>query len=92
MISFSPSAKLEILKTLNSLPSSSALFFRVGMKGTSCSGSLLIGLDRKNEDDEIHILDEIPVIISRKHLMYIVGTHISFEESNSSGVFKAVLT
>lgn len=91
MISFTSSAKSEILKTLSNLPSASGLYLRIGIKGASCDGSLLIGLDKKKEDDELHVFDEIPLIIAKKHLMHVIGTHISFIQNNDEGSFKAVI-
>ena len=89
MIHISPSAKTEIQKVLNSYPKSAEMYLRLGIKGDSCNGSLVLGLDKKKEGDEIHTFDEIPFLIARKHYMYIIGTHITFNNTGGKGSFVA---
>ena len=58
---------------------------RIGMKGGACSASFLLGFDKKNDNDKSYILEEINIYIDKKHLMYLLGLEIDFEE-NEEGV------
>lgn len=91
MISFTAQAKSEIIKALAAIPKEEAYYFRVGIKGDACNGSLLIGLDTKKQDDELHIHDDIAIIISKKHFMYVIGTHVSYNEIDGQGTFNAAI-
>ena len=60
---------------------------RVGMKGGACSASFLLGFDKKNENDKLYPYDGIEVFIDKKHLMYLIGLEIDYEESEGQGGF-----
>lgn len=54
---------------------------RIGVKGGGCSGlSYLLGFDKKREfDDEYHI-GGLSVVVDKRHLMYIMGMNVDFQE------------
>lgn len=54
---------------------------RLGVKGGGCSGlSYLLGFDKKREfDDEYHI-GGLSVVVDKRHLMYIMGMNVDFQE------------
>jgi iron-sulfur cluster assembly protein len=54
-------------------------FVRVGMKGGACGGTFVLGFDSQTEHDETYLIDEIPVLIDRRELLFVLGTVISFE-------------
>jgi iron-sulfur cluster assembly protein len=54
-------------------------FLRVGMRGGTCGGTYVLGFDTKTDDDEEYLIEEIPVIIDRRQLLFVLGTEISFE-------------
>lgn len=54
-------------------------FLRVGMRGGTCGGTYVLGFDSKTDDDEEYLIEEIPVIIDRRQLLFVLGTEISFE-------------
>lgn len=54
-------------------------FLRVGMRGGTCGGTYVLGFDAKTDDDEEYLIEEIPVIIDRRQLLFVLGTEISFE-------------
>lgn len=60
---------------------------RVGVKGAGCSGvSYLIGFDLKKENDEEYLIDNTPVYIEKKHVMYIIGLKVDFvDEADQRG-------
>ena len=79
-------AKEEIFSTLhdNKIPSEYGL--RIGIKGGACSGTFFLGFDTKLPDDNEYIIDGVKVYIDKKHLMYVIGVSVDYEEgSNGSG-------
>lgn len=53
-------------------------FVRVGMRGGACGGTYVLGFDEKNEFDEQYLIDQVPVVIDRRQLLFVIGTEISF--------------
>jgi iron-sulfur cluster assembly protein len=79
-------AKAEIISTLtaNKIPDTYGL--RVGIKGGACSGTVLLGFDTQSEFDQMYLIDGVRVYIDRRHLMYVVGISVDYEEGlNGSG-------
>lgn len=83
MVNISEIARTEILKSLNSpnIPAGYAL--RVGLKGGACSASYLLGLDKATENDELYVVDEVKILIDRRHLMYLIGVKIDYAETDA---------
>ena len=54
-------------------------FLRVGMRGGTCGGTFVLGFDTKTENDEEYLIENIPVIIDRRELLFVLGTEISYE-------------
>ncbi|MFN4147815.1 MAG: HesB/IscA family protein [Runella sp.] len=75
-------ARQEILDTLraNKIPDEYGL--RVGVKGGGCSAQFLLGFDTATAHDQIYDVSSIKVIIDKRHLMYVLGVEIGFEQSN----------
>src|SRR5438552_4146001 len=85
-IQITEKAKEEILSTLvaNKIPDSYGL--RVGLKGGACSGTFLLGFDTQTEFDQLYLIDGVRVYIDKRHLMYVIGLSVDFEEgTNGSG-------
>jgi len=85
-IQITEKAKEEILSTLlaNKIPDSYGL--RVGLKGGSCSGTFLLGFDTQTEFDQFYLIDGVRVYIDKRHLMYVIGLLVDYEEgTNGSG-------
>ncbi|MEY4987936.1 MAG: hypothetical protein RL567_1715 [Bacteroidota bacterium] len=79
-ISFS-SAAYENLVSLVQQGKMPEPFLRVGMRGGTCGGSYVLGFDQKTEYDEEYLIQEIPVVIDKRQLLFVLGTEISFEPS-----------
>lgn len=56
-------------------------FLRVGMRGGTCGGTYVLGFDQKTEFDEEYLIRQIPVVIDKRQLLFVLGTEISFEPS-----------
>ncbi|MEZ4900400.1 MAG: iron-sulfur cluster assembly accessory protein [Spirosomataceae bacterium] len=89
-IRISAVAQKEITDTLliNKIPTEYGL--RVGVKGGGCSAQFLLGFDLPTPNDHIYIIDSIKVIIDKKHLMYVIGTEVDFEENEESTGFTII--
>lgn len=86
-IQITDSARKEIVETFtaNKIPDSYGL--RVGIKGGGCSGSLLLGFDTPGEHDREYTVAGIKVYIDRRHLMYVLGALVDFEENDEQSGF-----
>ncbi len=85
-VHISERARTEIRETLsaNKIPDTYGL--RVGLRGGGCSASFLLGFDTPTEHDQVYLIENIKVIIDHRHLMYVLGTTIDYEEGeNGSG-------
>jgi iron-sulfur cluster assembly protein len=87
MIEFSKEAKEEILRVLENKDLPSDIHVRVGIKGNACEGSLVFGLDKLSSGDEIYTIDEIPVLIAQKHLMYVLGAKVDLRWQGEKPIF-----
>jgi len=85
-IQLTENAKFEIKSTLaaNKIPDTYGL--RVGIKGGACSGTFLLGFDTATEHDQTYLVDGIKVFVDKRHLMYVIGSSVDYEEgANGSG-------
>lgn len=61
---------------------------RVGLKGAACGASFLLGFDTKSPDDDEYTLEGITIYVDRRHLMYVIGLTIDFDEDGEGFVFQ----
>lgn len=81
----------EVNRLMNEADFDKSQRLRIGVKGGGCSGlSYVLGFDQKEEDDEIHEINGIPVLMKKAHGIYLFGIEIDFEDGlNARGfVFK----
>lgn len=74
-------------------PNPSNFHLRVGVKGGGCSGfSYTMEFDDEiNQDDEIiHISEELTVLIQKKCLLYLVGTELNYSDGLNGKGFEWV--
>lgn len=83
-------AKQEIIDTLKSNKIPEIYGLRVGIKGGGCSAQFLLGFDLPTENDQIFVIDSIKVIIDKRHLMYVIGTEVDFEETEEGAGFTVI--
>ena len=64
---------------------------RVGMRGGGCGGmSYMLGFDKSKEGDLTYELDGIPVMVEKKHTMYLIGLQVDFYEGSDAKGFTFV--
>ena len=68
---------LDIMKNKN-IPEDYGL--RIGVKGGGCGVSLILGFDRVKPTDERFIIEDIPVYIQKKEMMFVIGKEVDFYE------------
>lgn len=86
-ITFTKSAILEIETTIANKGIPLEYGLRVGIKGGGCSGvSYMLGFDKLKDNDEVFELGAIKVLIEKKHVMFLAGIEIDFEDgANARG-------
>lgn len=80
-------AILEIEYIILSKSISDDYGLRVGLKGAGCGATYLLGFDLKTKADDAFEIGNINIFIDRKHLMYLVGVEIDFEEGDEGKGF-----
>ncbi len=89
-VHISERALAEIAETMtdNKIPDTYGL--RVGLRGGACSATFLLGFDTITEHDEVYFVESVKVIIDRRHLMYVVGVTIDYEEGANGNGFTVI--
>jgi iron-sulfur cluster assembly protein len=90
-ITISAKAAVEIRKIMQTknIPTDYAL--RVGVRGGGCAGvSLMIGFDKKKTSDLSYTVGDIPVLVDKRHTMYIIGKEVDFYEGEDARGFMFV--
>ena len=80
LILTSPAAEeIQRLRTTENIPDDQ--YLRVGVKGGGCSGlSYILDFDEKKAGDEIHTLHGVEVIVDARHMMYLMGIEVDFQQ------------
>lgn len=90
-VTISAKAAEEIRKIMatKNIPADYSL--RVGIRGGGCGGvSLIIGFDKQKETDLAYSENGIPVLVEKKHTMYIIGKEVDFYEGADARGFMFV--
>ncbi|SDM42186.1 HesB/IscA family protein [Siphonobacter aquaeclarae] len=89
LISLTPEASRQIRAIIDEKGLPPFYGLRVGLKGAACGASYLLGFDTENKDEDDHFeVEGIPVFVNRRHLMYLIGVTIDFEEGGEGFVFR----
>jgi iron-sulfur cluster assembly protein len=86
-ISITDIAKQEIKKALSIKGIPENYHLRVGLKGGACSATYIVGFDKISEHDERYEINEIQVLIDKRHLMYLINIQLDFEEEGNGFTF-----
>jgi iron-sulfur cluster assembly protein len=87
-VTISAKAAAEIRKIMQTknIPADYAL--RVGVRGGGCAGiTLMIGFDKPKSTDLAYDFEGIPVLVDKKHTMYIIGKQVDFYEGSDAKGF-----
>lgn len=61
---------------------------RVGIKGGGCGGSsFFLGFDKAKTNDDVYLSEDVLVYIEKKHVMYVLGLEVDFEEGEEESGF-----
>ncbi|MBN3583592.1 iron-sulfur cluster assembly accessory protein [Algoriphagus aestuarii] len=79
-------AEIKNIMVHKNIPADYSL--RVGVKGGGCGGmSYALGFDKPKEDDQQFEIAGIPVLIEKRHFMFLMGMQIDFFESDEARGF-----
>jgi iron-sulfur cluster assembly protein len=84
--------EIEHIKNFKNIPEGYGL--RIGVRGSGCSGtSFVLGFDQSKEGDNIYMIAGTPVYIEKKHILYIAGIKLDYENSDevSGFVFNTIV-
>ncbi len=87
-IDISAKAKEEIKNIMAHKNIPADYHLRVGVKGGGCGGmSYSLGFDKPKDGDEHFEIDGIPVLLEKKHVMFLMGMLVDFYEGNEARGF-----
>ncbi|TDK43370.1 HesB/IscA family protein [Algoriphagus formosus] len=90
-ISISEKAEAEIKNIIQYKNIPLDYFLRVGVKGGGCGGmSYALGFDKPKEEDQKFEINGIPVLIEKRHYMFLMGMQIDFFEGDEARGFTFV--
>ncbi|TVP48779.1 MAG: iron-sulfur cluster assembly accessory protein [Mongoliibacter sp.] len=79
-------AEIKNIIANKNIPSDYSL--RVGVKGGGCGGmAYMLGFDKPKEGDQQFEVADIPVLIEKKHYMFLMGMQVDFFEGNEARGF-----
>ncbi|PKQ70922.1 HesB/IscA family protein [Raineya orbicola] len=77
--------EIKNIKQNKGIPAEYAL--RIGIRGGGCSASYLIGFDKPKPSDETYEIEDLQILIDKKHLMYLIDLQVDFEETSEGRGF-----
>ncbi|HMQ00379.1 MAG TPA: iron-sulfur cluster biosynthesis family protein [Cyclobacteriaceae bacterium] len=78
-ISTKAAAEIKKIMQTKGIPADYAL--RVGIKGAGCGGAaLMLGFDKAKETDLQYEVEQIPVLVDKRHTMYVIGKVVDFHD------------
>lgn len=87
-IKITEKAEVEIKNILEHKNIPAEYYLRVGTKGGGCGGmAYALGFDKAKEDDQKFEISGIPVIIEKRHYMFLMGMQIDFFEGDEARGF-----
>ncbi|MGK7392011.1 MAG: HesB/IscA family protein [Candidatus Cyclobacteriaceae bacterium M2_1C_046] len=64
---------------------------RVGMRGGGCGGmSFMLGFDKAKDTDLTYEYKGVPVMVEKRHTMYLIGLEVDFHEGSDARGFTFV--
>ena len=88
-ITITDSAKRRVLDLMHAKEGDSPLALRIGLETKGCSGlryKLSYAYDTQPFDEKV-VMDDLLLLIDPKALMYVLGTEMDFEETDTASGF-----
>lgn len=80
-LTFSPAAIAALKDILANEPLDSDKKLRVGVTGGGCAGmSYVLKPDVATAFDEVHVLEGVPILVDRRHLLYLINMHVHYND------------
>jgi len=90
-ITITDKAKEEIRNIMDHKNIPADYCLRVGVKGGGCGGmAYALGFDKPKEDDQQFVIAGIPVLMEKRHVMFLMGMQVDFFEGNDTRGFTFV--
>ncbi len=87
-IKITPKAQAEIKNIMAHKNIPAEYHLRVGVKGGGCGGmAYALGFDKPKEEDQKFEISGIPVLIEKRHYMFLMGMEIDFFEGDEARGF-----
>ncbi|MCS7004144.1 MAG: iron-sulfur cluster assembly accessory protein [Cytophagales bacterium] len=80
-------AKEEIEHILKNKKIPEGYCLRIGVKGSGCSHQYVVGLDKPTDFDETFVEEGFHYLVDKRHLMYLAGVVLDFEERDTERGF-----
>ena len=90
-LTITPEALAEVKHIMQNknIPTDYAL--RIGIKGGGCGAmGFMLGFDHAHPTDDAFMAHEVSILIDRRHLMYVIGLTLSFENTSEARGFTFV--
>ncbi|MBT8401303.1 MAG: iron-sulfur cluster assembly accessory protein [Rhodothermia bacterium] len=80
-VRLTPKAVDEVRKLIKTKNVPEGFGLRVGVRGGGCSGmSYILGFDKQREHDLRFELDDLTLIMDRRHGLYLMGTTVDYHD------------
>jgi len=88
-VTLSSRAAVEVQKIMQTKNIPADYGLRIGVRGGGgCGGAkLIIGFDKKKDNDLAYEINGIPVYVDKKHTMYVIGKEVDFYEGDDARGF-----
>ena len=87
-VNITEKAEAEIKNIISTKNIPEDYHLRVGVKGGGCGGmSYALGFDKPKPEDQQFEISGIPVLIEKRHLMFLMGMQIDFFEGDEARGF-----
>jgi iron-sulfur cluster assembly protein len=89
-VSISCIAAVEIKKMMTTKNVPEGYGLRVGVRGGGCGVQLMLGFDKAKDSDLVYEENGVTVMMTKKHMMYLIGKQIEFYEGDDARGFHFV--
>ncbi len=80
-IELTPKALVEVKHIMANKNIPEGYGLRVGVKGGGCGGvSYVLGFDKPKENDLQYEISGVPILVEKRHTMYLLGLQVDFYE------------